>query len=82
MVDLDTQILRKVEHLVKLLLCVNLNWGDSNNGFLYIYLQLKQKKTKFCAVFVDIMVDLDIQILRKAEHPIKLLLCVNLPLET
>ena len=28
------------------------------------------------------MVDLDIQILRKAEHPIKLLLCVNLPLET
>lgn len=34
MVDLDIQILRKAEHLVKLLLCVNLNWGDSNNGCL------------------------------------------------
>ena len=40
------------------------------------------KKNIFCAVFVGIMVDLDIQILRKAEHLVKLLLFVNLSLET
>ena len=57
------------------------NWGDSNNGSIYIYI-LKKKKNPFCAVFVDIMVDLDIQILRKAEHLVKLLLFVNLSLET
>ena len=49
---------------------------------VYIYIYTNKIKNLFCAVFVDIMVDLDIQILRKAEHPIKLLLCVNLPLET
>ena len=40
MVDLDLQILRKAENLVKLVLCVNLNWGDSNNGCIYKYIYI------------------------------------------
>ena len=46
---------------------------------VYIF-TFKKKKNPFCAVFVDIMVDLDLQILTKAENLVKLPLCFNLKL--
>ena len=47
---------------------------------VYIFTFKKKKKNPFCAVFVDIMVDLDLQILTKAENLVKLPLCFNLKL--